>query len=66
MKVSARPCRSRGLDGPELASLDQRADKDFVPVTDVAREVILLDHLAHVGENLGCGSDRWARQGLKR
>ena len=29
-----------------------------MPVADVAGEIVLLDHLAHVGEDLGGGGDR--------
>ena len=44
-----------------FSSLDQRARDDRVAVADVAGEIVLLDDLAHVGEDLGRGRDRRAR-----
>ena len=43
-----------------LVSLDQLADVDPVPVADVPREIVLVDHLAHVGEDFVRGRDRRA------
>ena len=48
-----------------LSALDQRALVILWPIADVAGEVVLLDHLAHVLADLVCGGDRRPDPGLE-
>ena len=48
-----------------FVSLDQVAERDLVPVADMPAEVVLVDDLAHVVQDLGCGRDRRAGPGLE-
>ena len=53
MKRAASPVSVRSASTVQrLSALDQLADSDLVAVADVAREIVLLDHLAHVLEDL--------------
>ena len=47
-----------GLDGPEIALARPARVHDVVLVADVPGEIVLLDHLAHIGADLLGGRDR--------
>ena len=66
MKRSASPVSVRVASTVQrLSALDQLAAVDAVVVADVAAEVVLVDHLAHVLQDLGRGRDRRAGPGLE-
>src|SRR4029450_6205239 len=56
---------ARGLDGPEvfLARPFRRGNR--VLIADVRREIVLLDHVAHVFEDFGSARDRSGRPWLE-
>src|SRR5690606_34382501 len=53
------------FDGPAGFFPGPARPLDPVPVANVTGEVVLVDHLAHVGENLLGGGDRLAHPGLE-
>ena len=57
---AARRCRCARLDGPAVVGARPGRRGDAVAVADVAGEVVLLDHLAHVVQDLVGGGDRRA------
>src|SRR3954451_18846632 len=57
--------RPDGLDRPEALRARPARREDPVPIADVRPEVVLLDDLAHVLEDLGCGRDRRTGPGLE-
>ena len=54
-----------GLDGPEIVGAGPAGRGDLVIVADVTGEIVLLDHLAHVAEDLGGRGDGRADPGLE-
>ena len=54
-----------GLDGPQIVVARPACRGDLVAIADVRAEIVLLDHLAHVGQDLGRGRDRRAGPGLE-
>ena len=54
-----------GDHGPERVGARPGGRKDLVAIADVAREVVLLDHLAYVGEDFLAAGDRRANPGLE-
>ena len=54
-----------GVDRPEIVLARPGRGFDAVAVADVARDVVFLDHLAHVGLDLVRGGDRLAPPGLE-
>jgi hypothetical protein len=47
-----------GLDGPEIGLARPARTQDAMLVADVFAEIVLLDHLVHIGTDFGGGRDR--------
>src|ERR1700712_1490459 len=48
------------LDSPQLGFAGPARRIDTVAITDVPREIVVVDHLAHIGADLRSGRDRRA------
>src|SRR4029077_12200501 len=53
------------LDGPAIGLARPARGNDLVLVADVLAEIVLLDHLSHIGENLFGGGNRRPDRGLE-
>src|SRR5207248_10260440 len=49
-----------GFDRPQILSARPARRRDPVPVADMASEIVVLDHLAHIAADLGGRRDRRA------